>query len=105
METSFMSAETQMVERTTVALEPPKDWKVVFLNDDVTPMEFVVCVLTEIFRHDPETAFNLTREIHEQGSGVAGIYSHEIAEQKGMDTTTIARKNGFPLKVTLEIAD
>ena len=100
-----MSAETQLVERTSLKVEPPRDWKVIFLNDDFTPMDFVVHVLREIFRHDDDSAMRVTREIHEEGSGVVGIYSHEIAEQKGMDTTSLARKNGFPLQVKLELAD
>lgn len=100
-----MSAETQLVERTTQKVEPPKDWKVIFLNDDHTPMDFVIQVLTEIFRHTLERAHEITLEIHNEGSGVVGVFSYEIAEQKGMDTTTLARHNGFPLKVKLEMAD
>ena len=97
-----MSTDVKIDEKITVSLQPPKLWKVVFLNDDKTPMEFVIGVLTEIFKHNETSAKELTLEIHNTGSAVVGIYTHEIAEQKGIDTTTSARQNGFPLQVTIE---
>ncbi len=97
-----MSTDVQIDEKITVSLQPPKLWKVVFLNDDKTPMEFVIDVLTKIFKHSDTHAKELTLEIHNTGSAVVGIYTHEIAEQKGIDTTNAARQNGFPLTVTIE---
>lgn len=97
-----MSTDVKIDEKITVDLQPPKLWKVVFLNDDKTPMEFVIDVLTTIFRHDADQAKELTLEIHNTGSAVVGIYTHEVAEQKGIDTTSSARQNGFPLQVTIE---
>lgn len=97
-----MTTEAQIDEKVTVSLQPPKKYKVVFLNDDKTPMEFVIGVLTEIFKHNESQAKELTLEIHNTGSAVVGVYTHEIAEQKGLDTTAVARQNGFPLQVTIE---
>ena len=97
-----MSTDVKIDEKITVSLQPPKLWKVVFLNDDKTPMEFVIEVLTEIFKHNQDQAKNITLEIHNTGSAVAGVYIHEIAEQKGIDATQSARQNGFPLVVTIE---
>lgn len=99
-----MSVDTKIEtnEQVVVAVQPPKLWKVVFLNDDKTPMEFVVDVLMQIFKHDEERAKELTLEIHNTGSAVAGIYNYEVAEQKGLETTHSAKANGFPLRVTLE---
>lgn len=97
-----MTTDAQIDEKITVSLQPPKLWKVVFLNDDKTPMEFVIGVLTEIFKHNEVQAKEITLEIHNTGSAVVGVYSHEIAEQKGLDTTSAARQNGFPLQVTIE---
>lgn len=77
-------------------------WKVVFLNDDKTPMEFVVELLMSIFKHSGEDAENLTLEIHNSGSAVVGVYTHEIAEQKGIEATTLARANGYPLQINIE---
>jgi ATP-dependent Clp protease adaptor protein ClpS len=97
-----MSTDVKIDEKITVDLQPPKLWKVVFLNDDKTPMEFVIGVLTEIFKHNETSAKEITLEIHNTGSAVVGIYTHEVAEQKGIDTTNSARQNGFPLQVTIE---
>lgn len=100
-----MTTETQLDEKITVALQPPKLWKVILLNDDHTPMELVIDILTVVFKHSENSAKQVTLEIHNEGSGVAGIYSHEIAEQKGMEAINIARANGAPLRVTVEEED
>jgi ATP-dependent Clp protease adaptor protein ClpS len=97
-----MSTEIKVEEKIFVSLQPPKLWKVVFLNDDQTPMELVIELLTGIFRHTETTAKGITLEIHEEGSAIAGVYSFEIAEQKGMEATSIARSNGSPLRITVE---
>ena len=97
-----MSTDLKIDEKITVSLQPPKLWKVVLLNDDKTPMEFVIEVLTGIFKHAQDRAKDITLEIHNTGSAVAGIYTHEIAEQKGLDSTQAARQNGFPLVITIE---
>ena len=80
----------------------PKKYKVVVLNDDYTPMEFVIVMLMRIFKHSEDQAFALTLKIHEQGSAVVGIYTHEIAEQKTSDAVSLARLNGHPLIVKVD---
>lgn len=97
-----MSTEIQVKEKTKVQLEPPGMWKVVFLNDDQTPMELVIELLTGIFKHSETKAKEITLEIHETGSASVGIYPFEIAEQKGLEATAIARQNGSPLRITVE---
>jgi len=97
-----MSTATQIEEKVVVSLEPPKMWKVVFLNDDQTPMELVIELLTQIFKHNESKAKDITMEIHETGSGIAGVYTYEIAEQKGIEATAVARKNGSPLRIQVE---
>lgn len=94
--------EHQVEEKVVISLQPPKLWKVVFLNDDHTPMEFVIELLTEIFKHSRESAENITLEIHNLGSSIAGIYTYEIAEQKSLEATNIARSNSFPLRIQVE---
>jgi ATP-dependent Clp protease adaptor protein ClpS len=96
------ATDVQIDEKIKQKLEEPKRWKVVLLNDDSTPMEFVVGVLTEIFKHTQETAKSITLEIHTQGSGIAGVYSFEIAEAKAVEATQLARGNGFPLQIKME---
>lgn len=97
-----MSTETKIDEKIVTKISPPKLWKVVFLNDNKTPIEFVIGLLSDIFKHGEESARSITMEIHNTGSGVAGIYSYEIAEHKSIEATTLARNNGFPLKIQIE---
>lgn len=81
--------------------EPPK-YKIILLNDDQTPMEWVISILTEIFKHSQESAEQITMTIHTEGSGVVGTYSYEIAEQKLTETVNLSRNHGFPLQARME---
>ena len=96
------STDIQLDEKIKQKIEEPKRWKVIFLNDDHTPIDFVVGILTEIFKHSQETAKEITLAIHTEGSGIAGVYSFEIAEVKAVEATNLARQNGFPLQIKLE---
>jgi ATP-dependent Clp protease adaptor protein ClpS len=96
------TTEIQIDEKIKQQIQEPKRWKVVLLNDDTTPMDFVIGVLTEIFKHTQETAKEITIEIHTTGSGIAGVYSFEIAEVKAVEATQLARSNGFPLQIKME---
>jgi ATP-dependent Clp protease adaptor protein ClpS len=83
-------------------LKEPGKFKVVVLNDDFTPMDFVVAMLMSIFKHSEPIAVDITMKIHREGSAVAGLYTYEIAEQKGIDATTLARDHGHPLQLKVE---
>jgi ATP-dependent Clp protease adaptor protein ClpS len=96
------SGDTITKERVISKFKEPGMYKVVFLNDNVTPMDFVVQILVEIFHHSTEKADKIMKEIHNDGSGVAGVYTYEIAEQKGVETTVLARESGFPLGIKIE---
>jgi len=96
------AVDTELKEKTVVEIVPPSMWKVVFLNDDQTPMEFVIELLTTIFKHSADSAKEVTLEIHNTGSGIAGIYSYEIAEQRGIEATQASRNNGYPLRIQVE---
>lgn len=96
------TTEIQIDEKIKQKVQEPKRWKVVLLNDDVTPIDFVVGILTEVFKHTQETAKSVTMQIHNEGSGIAGIYSFEIAEAKAVEATQTARANGFPLQIKME---
>lgn len=86
-------------------LKAPSMYNVIYINDQVTTMEFVIESLMNVFEYSYDTAADLTERIHEQGSSVVATLPYEIAEQKGVEVTQLARKQGFPLTIKLEIAD
>lgn len=81
--------------------EPPL-YKVIYFNDSVTTMEFVVMSLIDYFNYTAETAAAITQNIHDKGSEVVAILPYEIAEQKGIEVTLDARSQGYPLQVKIE---
>ena len=96
------TTDIQLDEKIKVIISEPKRWKVILLNDDSTPMEFVMGILTDIFKHTQDTAREIMLQVHEEGSGVAGVYSFEIAEAKAVEATNLARTNNHPLQLKLE---
>ena len=88
--------------REKLELKEPDKYDVIFLNDDVTTVEFVLKVLVNIFHKTNEQAQTITKHIHEKGKGVVGTYLYEIAEQKGIETTVLARDEGYPLQVKVQ---
>lgn len=93
---------TQTLVRPKNELKEPSFYKVVLLNDDFTPMDFVVHVLQKFFSKNMDEANRIMMQVHQQGSGVAGIFSHEIAETKVYVVNDYARKSKHPLKCTME---
>src|SRR6266581_8614756 len=83
-----------VVERQTAKTEPPRMYQVVMLNDDYTPMEFVVMVLQEYFKRDLETATQIMLKIHHDGRGVCGVYSKDVAATKVELVLAAARRGG-----------
>ena len=83
-------------------LDTPKMYKIILLNDDYTPMDFVVLVLRRFFAKTEEQATEIMLDVHKKGAGVAGIFSLEIAEMKVMQVNQFAQLNKYPLKSTLE---
>jgi ATP-dependent Clp protease adaptor protein ClpS len=96
------STDVVIDEKVKVVISEPKRWKVILLNDDSTPMEFVVSLLIDIFKHNENSARDIMLQIHETGSGVAGIYTFEIAEAKAVEATNVARTASHPLQIKLE---
>lgn len=86
-------------------LKEPSKYNIIFINDEVTTQEFVVETLVVIFNYDRLTAEDLTLKIHEDGSAIVATLPYEMAEQKGVEVTMLARNNGFPLVVKLESED
>ena len=98
--------EVEIRERIAVKekYKEPKDYNVIYLNDDVTTMEFVVETLTGIFGYGREAAEAITIKVHEDDSAVVATLPYEMAEQKGIEVTLLARNHGFPLQVKVETA-
>ncbi len=95
--------DIKLDEKIKKKTELPRKYKVIVLNDDQTPMEWVISVLIETFKHTQTKAQELTLAIHSDGSAIVGIYSYEIAEQKSVEATMLSRNNGFPLAFKLEV--
>ena len=92
----------QTLTREKVKLDEPGRYDVIFLNDDITTTEFVVRCLKQIFGKTQEQAEAIMKKIHNDGSGVVGSYSHEVAEQKGIEATLLARQENFPLQIKVK---
>ena len=91
-----------VLERRTQKVKPPQMYQVILLNDDYTPMEFVVLVIQEFFNIDLETATQIMLKIHLDGKGVCGVFSKDVAATKVDQVTEAARKNGHPLQCICE---
>ncbi len=94
--------DTLLLERTKPQLKKPPLYKVILLNDDFTPMEFVVHVLEAIFGHNRESATRIMLNVHKSGKGVCGIYTKDIAETKVTQVNSYSRENKHPLLCDME---
>ena len=93
-----------VVERKTARTKPPRLYQVVLLNDDYTPMEFVVMVLQQYFRLDLESSTLIMLKIHHEGRGVCGVFSKDVASTKVELVASAARRAGHPLQCIMEAA-
>ena len=90
------------VTKTRVETKKPSMYKVLMLNDDYTPMEFVVDVLQHIFQKNREEATQIMLHVHQKGVGICGVYTYEVAETKVAQVTSFARQHEHPLQCTME---
>jgi ATP-dependent Clp protease adaptor protein ClpS len=95
-------SSTNVVVKTRSKTKKPSMYKVLMLNDDYTPMEFVVHVLESFFSKSREEATEIMLHVHHRGVGVCGVYSYEVAETKVTQVIDYARKHQHPLQCTLE---
>lgn len=94
--------DSVVLERRTQKVKPPQMHQVVLLNDDYTPMEFVVVVIQEFFSKDRETATQIMLKIHLDGKGVCGVYSKDVAASKVYQVLEAAKQAGHPLQCVSE---
>lgn len=97
--------QTGVKERTRTRLREPKQYKVIFHNDDFTTMEFVVMVLAVVFHKNEADAERIMLDVHRHGQGVAGIYTYDIAVTKAQKATQMARNEDFPLRISVQPVD
>jgi ATP-dependent Clp protease adaptor protein ClpS len=100
--TLFSVSDTATKTRTAPKTATPPLYKVLLLNDDYTPMDFVVEVLVRFFKKTDQEAVTIMLQVHHAGVGLAGVYSHEIAETKVNQVAMAAERAGFPLECTME---
>lgn len=91
-----------VVSKTSPKTKRPSLYKVLLLNDDYTPQEFVVWLLQAVFNKDPEDAVRIMLHVHQNGVGVCGVYTYEVAETKVAQVMEISRRNQHPLQCTME---
>ncbi len=88
--------------RTKTRVERPKLWKVILLNDDYTPREFVVQVLKAVFRMNQEHAYRVMMTAHQRGACVIAVYTRDVADTKAKEATELGKQKGYPLYFTTE---
>jgi ATP-dependent Clp protease adaptor protein ClpS len=93
---------TKVSTNVDAAIKPPPLFRVIYINDDKTTMEFVIESLISFFNYNEDTAREISLSIHESGSAVVAVLPYEVAEQKGITITLNARANGYPLLIKLE---
>ncbi len=93
---------TGVATKTRTKTKKPSMYRVLMLNDDYTPMEFVIDVLQRVFQKNSDEAVQIMLHVHQKGVGICGIYPYDVAETKVMQTLDLARKNQHPLQCTLE---
>ncbi|MBT8371102.1 MAG: ATP-dependent Clp protease adapter ClpS [Desulfobacterales bacterium] len=94
--------EESVSSKTDEELDEPPMYRVMLLNDDYTTMEFVVEILVYVFQKSTEEAMRIMLNVHHNGIGICGVYTHEVAETKVEAVGSLARENGFPLKCIME---
>ena len=99
---SKMTTQLDSITTQRTKTKKPSDWAIVMHNDDTTPMDFVVSLLSKIFHLPYEHASELMLTVHFNGRAVAGIFSREVAEQKYSEAMTIITTSGYQLKITIE---
>jgi len=99
---SQVEIKTKTRTKTNLDVKEPPMFRIIYINDDQTPMEFVVSTLIEHFDYTIDSAQDITIAIHETGSAVVAVLPYELAEQKGVEITVSARSEGYPLQIKLE---
>jgi ATP-dependent Clp protease adaptor protein ClpS len=95
-------SDTTTKTKTNIEITEPPMFRVIYINDNLTSMEFVIDSLVQHFNYHESSAHDMTVKIHEEGSAIVAVLPYEIAEQKGIEITVSARASGYPLQIKLE---
>ena len=95
-------SQSEVVTKTIQSIKEPPMFKIIYLNDNQTSMDFVIETLIDFFDYTTQTAVKITEDIHALGSAVVAVLPYEVAEQKGIEVTLCARSQNYPLQVKLE---
>lgn len=96
------TSDNLLLDQAKQKAKPPKRYKVVLLNDDFTPMDFVVEVLMRFFAMDENKAMQVMLAVHQEGKGICGVYSRDVAETKAYQVNQFSRQNQHPLMCQIE---
>jgi ATP-dependent Clp protease adaptor protein ClpS len=96
------NSDTKLKIKPNFKIPEPPMYKIIYMNDDHTSMDFVISSLIEHFNYNADTAVNITQNIHVEGSATVAVLPYEIAEQKGIEVTVDARSQGYPLQIKIE---
>lgn len=99
-----VSGQGDLLEDIRDEIKEPEMWKVILLNDDYTPRDFVVEILVSIFHKSPIDATRIMLDVHNKGRGIVGMYTFDIGRTKVSQVTVLAREREFPLKTVMEKA-
>ena len=105
MSDEFPGLHEELDQEKSTRLQEPPMYRVLLLNDDYTPMEFVVDILMSVFRKTEEQATEIMLHVHHQGKGLCGVYSYDVAETKVATVHSLAEENGHPLRSVMERDD
>ena len=101
-DTTVIDRDGSDTTKKTKKPKPPRKYKVIYHNDDYTPMEFVILVLERFFKKSRAEATQIMLHVHQKGMGVCGLYPYEVAETKVVQVMDFAKKNQHPLQCTME---
>lgn len=101
-----MTVDTEVIidEKIVIKENLPGKYNIIMLNDEHTPINFVIQILQQIFKHSQQSSEAITMQIHNEGAAVVGTYNYEVAEMKSVEAINLSRANGFPLQTKLEEA-
>ena len=95
-------SKSQIRERQRISIKEPKNYHVIMHNDDITTMDFVIMILKEIFLYDDNMSVDLMLQVHNAGKAIVGTYTYDIAYSKVQKVTSMAKKENFPLQLTIQ---